>query len=509
MNSQKTFSFPLKWVILLSFLYLLIPNILFLIGWLSPGYSLSLSFLLFAATVYTWEKVCERYNRYNVCFKISIKEIIYLLTTLLFLLVPLELSGMLGHVPQPTDHAFRNAIYSVLCNERWPIYAPNGDYFVYYHTFFLFPALISKYLGDFIEPRVILFIWSYIGLSLAIMLLFIRLRAKTFIYLLILLLLGNLSDIPNGFFRLLCMCQNRGSFGDSAIYFFQHLGYGGHMHFFHSWGQLMYTYNSFIPGLVFMGLLLSRRIPLPLLPVPAALIVSQTPIVALSVLVFFATLTFSHKTLIIKFINVPNIICSIFLIAPGLYFNCQMQSTIHPIWDYEPIMGLYEQYTFRECYVRLIRCGINIIGVILPLILILNKRFYRTSYFKTVIILPFAFSFIWIGRACNEFCIKGPLVMFVLLSLLYLTQYKYSSFKRKCVIIGFIFASALHIPGDFQHRRSYNYSWDNKTIEKNIRQEWGSSLYHPDDYEYGNFFGENRYPYFFSRNGKSIIRKNG
>lgn len=505
-SENKRYNYPVKSIAFATLFYLLLPNILFLLGWVHLYCAIPFCFLLTLVTFYVGRRIVKPENGIQHCTTITKKELCYLLLTLLLLFIPMELTGLLAHVPQPSDYTYRNGIYAALIRDAWPLYAPNGDFFVYYHTFFLPPALIAKFATPYISPRIILFAWVYFGMVLATLLLFARFKARILPFLCILFLLGNIADIPNGFLRIISLYCPDGSFKETSLGLLLNLGFGSHLHFLHSWGQFMYTYNSYIPGIIFVALLLSRWCPIYLLPVPAALIVSQTPVVALAVFVLLVTMVLSVKANILRFFNLPNIFCSLFLIIVACYFGCQTQSSIHPIWAFEEIMATREHEPFRNASVRLIRCSINIVGILLPLLLLLNRRYWKTSYTKTIIILTLTISFIWIGRAINEFTIKGPLVLFTLLSMLYLSQYRHSTAKKKFLIILFILASSLHIPGDFQYRKISHYSWTAETIKQNTRDQWYDTIFHPTEYEYDNFFGENKYPRLFLSRKDSLVK---
>ncbi len=157
-------------------LYLVIPILLFFLGWLKLGIGLILSSLLIVASIFFLQKVRNRVNNIN---KIFLSKEYYVTFIILFLF--LLSTGNTGFVGcWGTDIPWRNAIYQDLIRQPWPLtYSYSHSMLCYYMTFWLVPALISSllHLSEF-GSNVVLFIWMYIGLVLIFFLLCDVLKPK-------------------------------------------------------------------------------------------------------------------------------------------------------------------------------------------------------------------------------------------------------------------------------------------------------------------------------------------
>jgi len=145
----------------LSYIYLTLPFLLFLFGWVRLTIALPLALVLL-------------FVLYNLIFtdhqsptSISPPSTIYwLLITVLWLL----LSGIGGYAFQNWDHNWRNAVFHDLIDFRWPVYYAQPEsgpvkMLVYYVGFWLPSALIAKFTNWQIA-NFALFIWSFLGLLL-------------------------------------------------------------------------------------------------------------------------------------------------------------------------------------------------------------------------------------------------------------------------------------------------------------------------------------------------------
>lgn len=151
-----------------SLIYLLIPPLIFAIGWLRPVYACFVAVPLAIAGAYTLREMFREQKRHPLLKQHSYAKILVILV-LLFLWV--IFSGVGGFIWQNRwDHMFRNAVFMDLVNRPWPVM--QGDSALcYYLGFWLPSALIGKVFGLQIG-YLFQVIWAYIGVVLAVFLIF-------------------------------------------------------------------------------------------------------------------------------------------------------------------------------------------------------------------------------------------------------------------------------------------------------------------------------------------------
>lgn len=145
----------------LSYIYLLLPFILFLFGWVRLALALPLALILLFAL---YKLLVTNYQLSTNNYQPSI--IYWLLLTALWLL----LSGIGGYAFQNWDHNWRNVVFRDLMNFDWPVYYAQPEsgsvkMLVYYVGFWLPSALIAKFT-NWQVANFVLFLWSLFGLLL-------------------------------------------------------------------------------------------------------------------------------------------------------------------------------------------------------------------------------------------------------------------------------------------------------------------------------------------------------
>jgi len=150
----------------LSILYLTLPFILFLFGWVRLTIAIPLSLIL----LFTLYKLLfTNYREASLwdqlpAFHWSLNTVYWLLLTVLWL------SGIGGYAFQNWDHNWRNVVLRDLMNFDWPVYYAQPEsgpvkMLVYYVGFWLPSALIAK-ITNWQVANFALFIWSLLGLLL-------------------------------------------------------------------------------------------------------------------------------------------------------------------------------------------------------------------------------------------------------------------------------------------------------------------------------------------------------
>lgn len=476
--------------------YLVFPVVLFLLGWVRW----ELAIPLCAAIVMSCIQVCRavpRQERVQGAAVYTGKELFVLGICLLGGLGVVELLGFHGHVMQPGDFPFRNAIYETLINQDWPIYSNTGDYFIYYHCFWLPPAFMVKCTGGLLSPATALFAWSYLGIALSILLLFRRLRAKTLTYLLILALMGSWLENLN-----LVYVQTAGeSQGPASVLhtFLAWIGCGTNYRYGHAMANLVYCYNCAIPVFVLSSALIAKAFQPRHLLFVSSLIVCTSVLHAIALAPFLLLVLFLDRKEWRAYLNLPTFSAVLVLSCIGLYLAGQVglpgKSELGPVWQY------MEEFTARCCnpffklwWNRVIRVGIIFVAFFLPFAFILRKGLRRNVFYYAAVAIALFTSCLWIGRVANEFLWKGGFYVFLFVSLLLTLQWHASSWKLKAVIFLLVLVSSGHIWKDAARRHLLSYTLSEQQCKENYQNKWHGHLNHQGDYEYNNFFGRNIAP---------------
>lgn len=149
----------------LSYIYLTLPFLLFLFGWVRLTIAIPLAIII----LYTLYKllITDHQSPINsFLFPLSSSTVYWLLITAFWLL----LSGIGGYTFQNWDHNWRNVVLRDLINFDWPVYYAQPEsgpvkMLVYYVGFWLPSALIAKVTNWHIA-NFALFVWSLFGLLL-------------------------------------------------------------------------------------------------------------------------------------------------------------------------------------------------------------------------------------------------------------------------------------------------------------------------------------------------------
>ncbi|GEM_PF-2149311 len=153
-----------------SFLYLALPVLIFLLTWLRLWLGLICALVVVLALIQVWR---ERQGDSRL-------ERRGILGGLLLLALWAWLSGVGGYAFQNSDHYCRNAVLRDLVNYSWPVVyretvGGSPQMLVYYFGHWLPAALVGKWLG-WEAANAALFVWTWAGVVLAGLLLGQRLR---------------------------------------------------------------------------------------------------------------------------------------------------------------------------------------------------------------------------------------------------------------------------------------------------------------------------------------------
>lgn len=129
-----------------AYLYLALPVIIFFTFWVKPIYGIpSIAFILAALVRILWrDSITKRRKRDWEAYK-------KLVVCLFVICIWVYFSGIGKFVYQNTDHPYRNAIFSTLVQEHWPVIYKNLNVctgrplaLIYYFAFWLPAAVVGK-----------------------------------------------------------------------------------------------------------------------------------------------------------------------------------------------------------------------------------------------------------------------------------------------------------------------------------------------------------------------------
>lgn len=150
-----------------SYLYLLLPVIIFLVGWIKLEISIPICIIILICLL----KMKKNLNK-NENYEIITKK--KMLFVFLIILVFCILAGQGGLFYQSNDHHWRNAILRDLIKFDWPVYYENSNcYLDYYIGHWMVPASIAKCFISVSEScawqvgNVVMLLWSTLGVGIA------------------------------------------------------------------------------------------------------------------------------------------------------------------------------------------------------------------------------------------------------------------------------------------------------------------------------------------------------
>ena len=249
-------------------LYLALPLLLFLQGWVHPAFSAPLCAAL-ACGLY----VCARHLPAQR-LPLSGRRLAALGLLSFFCLMLVLLCGFTGHCQQHADFIIRNAVYERLAANSWPLVTEDGHHFIYYLGHWLPPALAASFCPASWAPW-LLALWTFLGLELALLAATVRWGIrKTARWALILLCLGSPAAVPD------CLGIPLSSL--FAEYHAQMVLFIGMP------VQLFNTFNHAVPALLCAVFVLTRSLPPSGYYLAGTLLLPSSPLGALLLLPYMA-----------------------------------------------------------------------------------------------------------------------------------------------------------------------------------------------------------------------------
>lgn len=140
MNAETNKS---KLLINLTYLYITLPFIIFVIGWIKWYYAIIFIFFITISLVKIMKSTdsiwVPSFNKINI-----LKSLIIII----FISIIVYLSGIGNFVWQNSDHEYRNSIFRILVEDKWPLinyeWNSKGSGLIYYIGFWLPAAVVGK-----------------------------------------------------------------------------------------------------------------------------------------------------------------------------------------------------------------------------------------------------------------------------------------------------------------------------------------------------------------------------
>ena len=377
----------------LSLGYLMLPSLIFYLGWFRFPLALILALgLIYAAYINIRENIKGDPDR------LSAKEILSLGVLALFLTA---YSGIGGFCFQVLDYWSHNSKYYTLFNHYWPVvFKENGQFACHYFGFFLVPALISKMIGNISGGA--LFVWGAFGFFLGICWVYV-ISLRSFFALALFMSLGGIGHLLKVVFMHLTGLNNYIPSFFTEIWPILY--------------QAQWAPNQLIPviivgAVVFHDLVFENRPERSFLFIISIFVWGIFPSAVLA-LIFLGILIFSYVGRIGSFFTFPVLRQIIFpgiIFIPTFFYFLSGGGTVIAgfIWKFGPLKEIAFQYFF----------GVVIDTAILITIIIrlqLHKERFAIIIGGVIVIL-IAASLFRIGK-WNDWFLRGSVPIMVILSL--------------------------------------------------------------------------------------------
>lgn len=429
--------------IFLSILYLALPVMIWLCGWVQPSFSLPLLAVLTTGIFLVYRKLpSEQASLPRLPFIASL-AIIFCATAII---------GFTGHFEQNSDFFLRNPIYSNLVRYDWPLVFPDGNLLVYYFGFWLPPALASKFFPLGWSPY-LLWLWSLTGMVLFTGTMSFYFKSRIWIFILVLFSLAPLNVVINK---------------TGIVYFL--LGVkevGQDLHWNCCMAQLVCTFNHFIPCLVFGGVFINRMLDKGSLLFFSSLLLLCSPFGGIAFLPYLAAAIYPGKSFFSDMFRSWNA-RSFFLTASA----CGIVLVTALFMSGAGSMNVLLLFQ-KETDESMILLGRTIIflaaNLVIPAIL-LYPVFRKSSMFWITICGFAACTLIYVGVRYNELVFKTSGVFFFFLAILCTQAFPMLGKVRKFLLVAYIALCSIFPIRLFMHHAK-TFSVTPVGIQKNIRNE--------------------------------------
>lgn len=422
-GKSKTFA-------ILAYIYILIPIIIFLIGWCNPFIAI-IGTLICVISLYLAIK-----NAPELWFPNSRKGYFFIFGLFIISLVWVYFSGIGALVFQNLDHNCRNPIFELLINNSWPVIVDGKTYLntsqplmlTYYIAFWLPSACIGKLFNSIQIGYYAQILWATFGVFFIFYYILSFLKKKNYIPILIFIFFSGLDFLG-------CEITHR----DNLSNWISHIEWWFPSVQFSSFTtQLFWVFNQAIPAWIITLVLLQEKNNKNIMFLYACMFLHSTlpaigifPIIAY--LMYRNSKNLDRNLITLKHIKesiknactFQNIICSIIILFTSyLYLSGNLSGEKTSFWSpsYQIIVLYIITFLMLE------------VGIYLLLVLKYNKK---EPLFYIITLIFIFYPFIKIGNSA-DFCMRATIPA---LTILYLMVVKVldSEFKKDTLLkIGLI-----------------------------------------------------------------------
>lgn len=388
--------------ILIAYLYLLLPIMIFICGWLKWYIAIPSMFIVLMSFGLAIKNIQE--NNYWLVNRYNIKT---LFVAFIIICIWVIFSGIGGLSYQTSDHECRNAIFRALVEYDWPVIATTGKSgLIYYIGFWLPSAIVGKILG---VKAGFLFqdIWAVIGLFLVYYFICYRRKKINLWPLLILIFFSGLDYVGTW------ILQGNGR----DLFYPQHLEWWAQDYQFSSiTTQLYWVFNQSLPAWLATIIILNEKNKKNILLIASTMMLSSTfPFVGIIPILVFLLLRnfdFTNKKKwkeIFTFQNIigAGIICliSLLYLIGNLAANEVSGDVSGSSSGYVDMSGLLIEFIIF----MLLEVGVYIC--------LIYKYQKKNGLFYVVIALLTIYPWIKVGQA-HDFCMRATVPALFILMLL-------------------------------------------------------------------------------------------
>lgn len=478
---------PVLWA---GMLYLALPSVFFAEGWLQAAFSIPLCL----GIAYGLYSIGRRLPATRT--SLSVKQLIGLGLLTLGCLLLVFLCGFSGHIQQQGDLAVRNAIYTELIAQPWPLVLPNGKEFIYYLGHWLPPALVSSALPPSFSSWILSF-WTFLGLELAMLTAACHWGVRTTLFwALVLMGMGAFST---------ALCNPGGWTGYSLLHAMIP-GYNEQLTLFINFpSQIFATFNHAVPALLCTVMVLTRSLPPTAYYLMGAFLLLCSPLAGLALLPYMIAETVFRNKFDVKAagLRVVNLLKSpviwtaflLVLITGVFYSHLDGGSQITHLFSSNYAFLYHYELGHMELYPDSVKYSSFLaslsLNILLPGLLLFPSCRRNPLYYITLAVMT-ASLFFRMGIMNNELLFKAPAVCYPVLAFLFIQAIQQSrNIFRGVLIIYLILASLSSLAGIEGKLSSFSHTPEGR--KANRREEYGGSLDHPESPFYRQFLKKDGY----------------
>lgn len=172
---------------ILAYMYLVLPIVIFVIGWMKWYWALPITTIVLVALILAIKSIPDIPS-----MEMDKRSLSKFVIAVVLIGIWVLFSGIGGLTYQTSDHEYRTAIYRALVEYEWPVLSASGEKgLIYYIAFWMPAALVGKVFG-FQIGYWFQIIWAVFGIALVYYLMCVRSKKITLLPLLFLIFFSGL-----------------------------------------------------------------------------------------------------------------------------------------------------------------------------------------------------------------------------------------------------------------------------------------------------------------------------